>query len=84
MGLSDFTHTQKSTGSLVNCESDTVCFDCEGIIHHKFLPCGQMVNKDYYLKVMKMLRGAVRRKRPDLWRVKNGCIITMLWHSPPF
>jgi len=27
----------------------------------------------YYLKVMKRLREEVRRKRPDLWRRKNGC-----------
>jgi len=26
------------------------------------------VNKEYYLKVMKRLRGAVGRKRSDLWR----------------
>jgi hypothetical protein len=26
------------------------------------------VNKEYYLKVMRSLRGAVGRKRPDLWR----------------
>ena len=41
-------------------------FDCEGIIHHEFLPRFQTVNKDYYLKVMKRLREAVRRKGPDL------------------
>jgi hypothetical protein len=29
-----------------------------------------MVNKEYFLKVKKRLRGAVRRKRPDLWRGK--------------
>lgn len=62
---------QKSTGSLVQCESDTVFFYCEGIIHHEFLPCGQIVNKEYYLVVMKRLRGAVGRKRPDLWRGKK-------------
>lgn len=43
----------------------TVLFDCEGVVHHEFLPRDQMVNKDY-LK-------AVRRKRSDLWREKNGC-----------
>ena len=43
----------------------TVLFDCEGVVHHEFLPHDQMVNKDY-LK-------AVRRKRSDLWREKNGC-----------
>jgi hypothetical protein len=39
-----------------------------------------------YLKVMKRLREAVRRKRPDLWRgKKNGCsILTMPRRFPPF
>jgi hypothetical protein len=46
-------------------------FYCEGIIHHEFLPYGQMVNKEYYLKVMKGLEQALRRKRPDLWKEKK-------------
>jgi hypothetical protein len=47
----------------------TVSFDCEGTMHHEFLPHGQ--NKEYYLKVTQRLRGALRRKRPDLWRGKK-------------
>jgi hypothetical protein len=35
-------------------------------MHHEFLPYGQTVNKECYLKVMKRLR-AMRRKRTDLW-----------------
>jgi hypothetical protein len=46
-------------------------FDCKGNFHHEFLPHGQMVNKQYYLKVTNRLREAVRRKRPDLWRRKK-------------
>jgi hypothetical protein len=46
----------------------TVLFDCEGVIHHEFLRRSQMVNKECYLKVMKRLREAVRRK-----------IMTTLW-----
>jgi len=49
----------------------TLCFYCEDIIHHEFLPRGQMVNKEYYLKVMQRLREVTRRKRPDLWRGKK-------------
>jgi hypothetical protein len=49
----------------------TVFFDCEGIIHHEFLPFGQIVNREYYLNVMKRLREAVRWKGPDLWRRKK-------------
>jgi hypothetical protein len=45
-----------------------VFLTCEGIIRHEFLLCAQTVNKEYYLKVMKTLREAVRRKKPGLWR----------------
>lgn len=45
----------------------TVFFDYRGIVHHEFLPHGETVNKHYYLKVMKRLREAIRKKRPDLW-----------------
>jgi hypothetical protein len=76
---------QKSTGSLVQCERGTVFFDCEGIIHHEFLPRGQIVNKEYYLKVMKRLRVAVGRKGLICGEGKNGCrIMTMLWYIPSF
>jgi len=59
---------QKSTGSLVQCESDTVFFDCKGVIHHEFILHGWIVNKEYYLNMMKRLRGTVGRKSSDLWR----------------
>jgi hypothetical protein len=48
-----------------------VFLNCEAIIHHEFLPRGQRVNKEYYLKVMKMLREAVRRKKPGMLREKK-------------
>ncbi|UYV78297.1 hypothetical protein LAZ67_16000889 [Cordylochernes scorpioides] len=46
----------------------TVFFDCRGVVHHEFLPQGRMVNKEYYLQVM---RKAIRKKHPDLWKNKN-------------
>jgi hypothetical protein len=63
-----------------------VILDCEGIIHHEFQLNGHMVNKKYYLKVMEMLREAVRRIRTGLWRgKKNGYSIkTMLQCISPF
>ena len=45
----------------------TVFMDYIGIVHHKFLPEGQTVNKEYYLGVMRRLREAIRQKRPDFW-----------------
>ena len=45
----------------------TVFVDYRGVVHHEFLPTGQTVNKEYYLSVMRRLREAIRRKRPELW-----------------
>ena len=44
-----------------------VFFDWKGIVHHEFVPRGQMVNKQLYQKVLARLRDAVSRKRPQLW-----------------
>ena len=46
----------------------TVFFDFRGVVHYEFLPPGQTVNKEYYLSVMRRLREAIRKKRPDLWK----------------
>jgi len=42
-------------------------FDWKGIVHHEFVPRGQMVNKRLYQEVLARLRDAVRRKRPEFW-----------------
>jgi len=44
-----------------------VFFDWNNIVHHEFVPCGQMINKQLYQKVLAHLRDAVHRKRPELW-----------------
>jgi len=44
-----------------------VLFDWKGIVHHEFVPRGQMVNKQLYQEVLARLRDAMRRKRPELW-----------------
>jgi len=43
-------------------------FDANGIVHSEFVPAGQTVNQAFYLQVLKRLRDAVRRKRPELWQ----------------
>jgi hypothetical protein len=49
----------------------TVFFDYRRIVHHSYAPEGQTINKKYYLKVIRHLRDAVWRKRPDLWASRN-------------
>jgi hypothetical protein len=48
--------------SSIHCESVAVFFDCKGIIRHEFLLHGQMVNKEYYLKVIKTEKGNEEKK----------------------
>lgn len=48
-----------------------VFFDWKGIVHHEFVPCGQTVSKEFYLKFLKHLREAVWRKRPEAWTNKT-------------
>ena len=46
----------------------TVFFDYHGVVHQEFLPKGRTVNKEYYIEVMRLLREAIRKKRPELWK----------------
>ena len=46
----------------------TFFFDASGVVHHEYLPEGSTVNQTYYIEVLKRLRNAIRRKRPELWR----------------
>ena len=36
----------------------TVVFDCNGRVHHEFLPQGRTINKEYYFEVMRRWREA--------------------------
>jgi len=44
-----------------------VFFGWKGIVHHEFVPRGQIVNKQLYQEVLARLRDAVRRERLELW-----------------
>jgi len=44
-----------------------VFFDWKGIVHHEFVPRGQMVNKQLCQEVLARLRNAVRRGSRELW-----------------
>jgi len=42
-------------------------FDANGTVHKEFLPPGQTVNQQLYLKVLKRLCDSVQKKRPEMW-----------------
>jgi len=44
-----------------------VFFDARGTVHHEFVPQGQTVNQEVYISVLRRMREALRRCRPDLW-----------------
>ena len=37
-------------------------------LHQEYAPNGQIINKEFYLEVLRSLRESVRRKRPEKWR----------------
>ena len=53
--------------------------DWKGIVHHEFVPHGQMVNKQLYQEVLACLRDAVRIRKPELWENQTW----MLHHNAP-
>jgi [histone H3]-lysine36 N-dimethyltransferase SETMAR len=50
-------------------------FDYRGIVHFEFIPEGRTVNKELYVNVLKRLRNAIRRKRPDLWATQDWMLL---------
>ena len=65
--------TEKSTSSSAKCEGFArFFFDCNGVVHHDFLPQGRTVNKECYVEVMRRLRKTIRQKRTELWKYQSG------------
>jgi len=58
---------RKKVGSIKDQDVVGCVFDWKGIVHHEFVPRGQMVNKQLYREVLARLRDAVRRKTSELW-----------------
>ncbi|XP_070395471.1 histone-lysine N-methyltransferase SETMAR-like [Dermacentor albipictus] len=46
-------------------------FDSRGVVHHEFAPQGQTITTECYRDVLRRLRDALRRKKPELWSTGN-------------
>uniref|UniRef100_A0A0K2VHH5 Putative LOC101236796 [Hydra vulgaris] n=1 Tax=Lepeophtheirus salmonis TaxID=72036 RepID=A0A0K2VHH5_LEPSM len=57
-----------------------IFFDICGPVHHVFILKGQMVNKDYYLDVLRRLCYKIRQKKTYLW--KNNSFILYNDNAP--
>ncbi|KAK8772901.1 hypothetical protein V5799_012566 [Amblyomma americanum] len=49
----------------------TAFFDSRGLVRHEYAAHGETIAKEYNRDVLRRLRDAVRRKRPDLWPAGN-------------
>jgi len=59
---------KKGQASAEQHQSDVdLFFDSRGVVHHKYAPQGQNINKEYYLEVLRRFLDAVRHKRPGMW-----------------
>ena len=47
---------------------DDPFFASTGMINMHWIPTGQIVNKEYYVEVLREFRGRFRRKRPTLFK----------------
>jgi hypothetical protein len=71
---------KKNTPESIKCEDVDRFLYGKGVVHyvhHEFVSRGQSVNGQFYKEVMKRLREAEQRRRPERWRNKTR----MLYHD---
>jgi hypothetical protein len=50
------------------------------VVHYEFIPEGKPVNTEMYTDILRRLREAVRRKRPEKWR--TNCLLLLHDNAP--
>jgi len=53
----------------------TGIFDCQGVVHYKFIPECKTVNKEIFIDILRRLRDEVRGKRPEKWITKGWFLL---------
>lgn len=82
---------KNSMSSPIKYKGPSNCFlRLHWIVHHKFLPSGHIINKEYYLEVLCNFLEAIQKK-PTLWRdsflyttVLGKNITLLYWCNHPF
>jgi len=69
MAVNGYSTVKESEAAAIDNKDDDnlFFFDARGIVHHEFVPQEQTVNEEVYISVLKRMREAIRRRRPDLW-----------------
>ena len=67
-GVNDYTASSVNVKVLL-----TVFFDYNGVVHREFLPEGPMVNKEYYIEIMRPLREEIRKNARICRKTSFGC-----------
>jgi hypothetical protein len=70
MAVNGYSTVKESEAAAVDNKDDDNLFffsDARDIVHHEFVPQGQTINQEVYISVLRRMRDALRRRRPDLW-----------------
>lgn len=59
----------------------TTFFDCNGLIHHEFVPVGGTIRAEDYCETLACLREQIQRKHPELWIMQEGWQHYLLHHD---
>jgi hypothetical protein len=74
MGVNGYSTVKESEAADIdNKDDDNGFFDARRVVYHEFVPQGQTVNQQVYISVLRRMREALRRRRPDLgiWTVDS-------------
>lgn len=59
------------------CDQKIVMLDYPAVVHYEFLPVGQSIKKEYYLRVTHRLCEVICLKKSELWADNFWCFFTV-------
>jgi hypothetical protein len=68
MAVNGFTSVKESGAAAIEIKHyDNRFFYARGTVHQELVPQEQPVDQEFYIFVLRRMREALRRRRPDLW-----------------